>query len=116
MPEDIRTFIMKPIVLTGQCGFFSGGAHYSEGAVYLVDLDGKDLGRGFAESVGFAKTEDNKLQIFGIPATDDMLALVGNIAPRPGMLTASQAYAYLNAQQAAEKSAMYLGSRANQTR
>ncbi len=109
VPEDIRTFIMKPIVSTGQSGFFSGGAQYSEGAVYLLDPDGNDLGRGFAESVGYAKTEDNKLRIVGIPATDDMLALFGNIPVGPGMLTASQAYAYLNAKEVAEKSGMCLG-------
>jgi len=89
---DHLLFRLKPIVSTGQSGSFSGGARYSEGAAYQLDPDGKNLSRGFAESVSYAR-EDYKLRIIGIPATDGMLALFGDIAPGPGMLAAGRAYA-----------------------
>jgi predicted secreted hydrolase len=97
VPEDIRSFVMVPIVQTGQSGFFANGAQYSEGAVYLLDPSGAELGRGFAESVGYANTLVNMLRLVGLPATDDMLALFGGNPPDDGMVLASQAYAYLNA-------------------
>ena len=44
IPEDIRDFVMIPIVSGGQSGFFGNGLHYSEGAVYLKDNEGNSLG------------------------------------------------------------------------
>ncbi len=97
VPEDIRSFVMVPIVQTGQSGFFANGAQYSEGAVYLLDPSGAEIGRGFAESVGYADTLTNQLRLVGIPATDDMMTLFGGNLPDDGMVLASQAYTYLNA-------------------
>jgi predicted secreted hydrolase len=73
VPEDIRKFIMTPIVEEGQSGFFGDGLHYSEGAVYLKDYDGNSIGRGFAESTGYADTMLNRLKLAGLPATEEML-------------------------------------------
>jgi predicted secreted hydrolase len=109
VPEDIRTYTMVPIVQTGQSGFFAGGAQYSEGAVYLLDPSGADLGRGFAESVGYANTLPNLLRLVGIPASDDMLALFGPNTPDDGMLLASQAYTYLHADELKEVLDMCIG-------
>lgn len=109
VPEDIRSFVMVPIVQSGQSGFFAGGAQYSEGAVYLLDPAGADLGRGFAESVGYADTLTNLLRLVGIPATDDMIALFGGNPPDDGMVLASQAFAYLNAAELDETLGTCLG-------
>ncbi|MGB9936276.1 MAG: lipocalin-like domain-containing protein [Methanobacterium sp.] len=73
VPEDIRNFTMIPIVDCGQSGFFGNGLHYSEGAVYLKDLEGNFIGRGFAESTGYADTTLNRLKLSGLPQTDEML-------------------------------------------
>lgn len=73
VPEDIRKFIMIPIVDGGQSGFFGEGLHYSEGAVYLEDPEGNSIGRGFAESTGYADTMLNRLKLAGLPATQEML-------------------------------------------
>ena len=73
VPEDIRKFIMVPIVNGGQSGFFADGLHYSEGAVYLRDSEGNSIGRGFAESTGYADTTLNRLKLAGIPATEEIL-------------------------------------------
>lgn len=73
IPEDIRMFTMTPIVDGGQSGFFGEGLHYSEGAVYLKDHEGNSIGRGFAESTGYADTLLNRLKLAGLPATQEML-------------------------------------------
>ena len=72
VPEDIRDFVMVPIVSGGQSGFFANGLHYSEGAVYLKDLEGNLIGRGFAESTGYADPILNRLKLAGLPATEEM--------------------------------------------
>lgn len=72
VPEDIREFVMVPIVNHGQSGFFGNGLHYSEGAVYLLDGDGNSIGRGFAESTGYIDPMINRLRLAGLPATEEM--------------------------------------------
>ncbi|WP_048190791.1 lipocalin-like domain-containing protein [Methanobacterium sp. SMA-27] len=72
IPEDIQNFVMIPIVSGGQSGFFGNGLHYSEGAVYLKDNEGNSLGRGFAESTGYADPLLNRLKLAGLPATEEM--------------------------------------------
>jgi predicted secreted hydrolase len=102
VPADIRAFVMQPIVETGQSGFFANGSQYSEGAVYLLDPDGADIGRGFAESVAYAQTRDNALRLVGLPATEEMLALFGDNPPSEGLTLASQAYALLHGKELQE--------------
>lgn len=72
VPEDIRSFVMIPIVEEGQSGFFGQGLHYSEGAVYLKDHEGNSVGRGFAESTGYADTIMDRLRLSGLPETEEM--------------------------------------------
>ncbi|MGZ7050195.1 MAG: lipocalin-like domain-containing protein, partial [Methanobacterium sp.] len=67
VPDDIRNFIMIPIVQTGQSGFNASGAQYSEGAVYIKDNNGKLIGKGFAESVYYANVVKNMLHLAGLP-------------------------------------------------
>jgi predicted secreted hydrolase len=76
VPEEIRAFSMTPIVSGGQSGFFASGAQYSEGAVYLRNEAGEDIGRGFAESVQYADTLANQLRLAGLPVNDEMMALL----------------------------------------
>lgn len=66
MPADIRSFSMKQIVPVAQTNFFANGAQYNEGAVYLLDQTGKQIGRGFAEAVSYADTFDNALALAGL--------------------------------------------------
>jgi hypothetical protein len=96
VPEDIRTFTMEPIVSTGQSGFFANTAQYSEGAVYLIGPNGEDLGRGFAESTGYANTLSNMLRLVGLPTTAENMALFGANPPQPALVLASQAFVFLN--------------------
>jgi predicted secreted hydrolase len=96
VPEDIRVFTMEPIVSSGQSGFFANTVQYSEGAVYLIGPNGEDLGRGFAESTGYANTLPNMLRLIGIPATAENLELFGANPPQPALVLASQAFVFLN--------------------
>lgn len=66
MPKDIRKFSMTPIVEHGQTNYFANAAQYSEGAVYLKDPAGRDVGRGFAESVQYADTTATALALAGL--------------------------------------------------
>lgn len=65
MPKDIREFTMTQIVPEAQTNFFANASQYNEGAVYLHDRDGNDIGRGFAEAVQYADTTDNMYKLAG---------------------------------------------------
>ncbi len=52
------------------------GLQYSEGAVYLQNAQGEDVGRGFLESTGYADGRAQMLKLAGIPATPAMLGLL----------------------------------------
>lgn len=73
VPEDIREFTMEQIVPTAQTNFFANGAQYNEGAVYLYDMHGKDIGRGFAEAVAYANTTSNAYRLLGFKNNKKLL-------------------------------------------
>lgn len=76
VPAERRVVQMVPIVKTGQQGWFAMGLQYSEGAVYLQNAQGEDVGRGFLESTGYADGRAQMLKLAGIPATPAMLGLL----------------------------------------
>jgi len=76
VPEDIRNFTMTPIVQGGQTGYNASGAQYSEGGVYIKNLKGELIGKGFAESVYYANALPNMLYLAGIPYNPEMMELV----------------------------------------
>lgn len=78
MPEDIRCFSMHQIVPRGQTNFFANGAQYNEGAVYLKDSIGKDIGRGFAEAVQYADTTDNGMRLAGLDSSVELKRVLTN--------------------------------------
>ena len=84
LPADIRSFTMTPIVDSGQSVFFANGAQISEGAVRLLNRAGDDIGRGFAESVGYADTRRNMLRLAGLPESDALLDLLERKPPPLG--------------------------------
>ena len=79
VPEDIRTFTMTPIVREAQSGFFANGAQYAEGAVILRNADGREIGRGFAESVSYADTRRTAHRLAGL---DESAASIAALRPR----------------------------------
>lgn len=73
VPADIREFSMEQIVPVAQTNYFANGAQYNEGAVYLKNLDGKDIGRGFAEAVSYADTSGNAYRLMGFDHNSALL-------------------------------------------
>lgn len=93
VPADIRNFVMVPIVNVGQSGFFGSGLHYSEGAVYLKDVEGNSIGRGFAESTGYIDPIINRLKLAGLPATEEMRDKLE--IPQPSSILKFKSFLYI---------------------
>ena len=81
VPGDIAVFTMSPIVSEAQSGFFANGAQYCEGAVVLRDAQGRDVGRGFAESVAYADTRRTVHRLAGLDDSDEALAALAKPEP-----------------------------------
>lgn len=86
VPEDIRKFSMEQIVPVAQTNYFANGAQYNEGAVYLKDANGKQIGRGFAEAVSYADTTKNALRLLGITNKNEVAILQNQTASLPRRL------------------------------
>lgn len=93
LPEEIRRFTMTPIVAGGQSGYFAFGGHYSEGAVYLRDPQGRDIGRGFAESVLYADVKKMLVALAGLPDSEEVHAALEHETPT--LLEKAQSIAYI---------------------
>lgn len=76
MPEDVRSFTMEQVVPKAQTNFFANGSQYNEGAVYLKDPDGQDIGRGFAEAVQYADTTDNMYRLAGFADRPELIKIL----------------------------------------
>ncbi|HWV24802.1 MAG TPA: lipocalin-like domain-containing protein [Thermomicrobiales bacterium] len=98
IPEELRTFSMAPIVDGGQSGFFAHGIQYSEGASYVYDSEGNEIGRGFSESVNYADTVDQTLRLAGLPVDEEMISLLQ--APVPSNQLKSESINYVLKHQA----------------
>jgi predicted secreted hydrolase len=92
IPEDIRSFVMDPIVQGAQTGFFANGAQYAEGAVVLTAPGGEDLGRGFAESVVYADTLKTMHQLAGLPDSDEFIKAMSRRSVPLGLRLRNLAY------------------------
>lgn len=104
VPEGCRRFVMIPIVLTGQHGFFAAGAEYSEGAVRIESPDGKRIGSGFLENVSYADACRQNLRLAGIPDTPENAELFAKPAI-PGELKAAAAAFLMKPENAAKLAA-----------
>lgn len=72
LPEDIRKFELRQIVPVSQTNFFANGSQYNEGAVYITNPSGDDIGRGFAEAVQYADCSKNMAKLAGFDYTQDI--------------------------------------------
>jgi hypothetical protein len=92
LPEDIRSFVMDPIVHGAQSGFFANGAQYAEGAVVITSPGGDDIGRGFAESVAYADTRKTAHQLAGIPDSKEFIRAMSRRTVPLGLRLRNAAY------------------------
>jgi hypothetical protein len=102
LPADIRSFAMIPIVRGSQSTFFASGGQISEGAVRLVSHAGDDIGRGFAEAVGYANTLQNMLRLAGLPESEPILELLAGRAPPIGTRVMNALYVLAHRRQLRE--------------
>ena len=56
VPAPLRDFTVKPLIASGQMGWFGNGLQYTEGGAVVHGADGREIGRGFAEGTGWAQT------------------------------------------------------------
>lgn len=96
-----REVYLVPIVATGQQGYFAAGMQYSEGAVYLEDEAGNRIGRGFLESTGYAKSDEQALKLAGIPVNQDTLDVLKVQTLSPEQQTACGGFVLENLEQLA---------------
>ncbi len=75
LPKDIRNFEFRQIVPVAQTNYFANGSQYNEGAVYITDLEGKDIGRGFAEAVQYADCTKNMIKLAGFEYSQELYKL-----------------------------------------
>jgi predicted secreted hydrolase len=78
IPKDIREFTMTQIVPEAQTNFFANASQYNEGAVYLRDTEGNDIGRGFAEAVQYADTTNNMYALAGFGSNTRLQKILDN--------------------------------------
>lgn len=83
LPEDIRNFELHQIVPVAQTNYFANGSQYNEGAVYITDPQGKDIGRGFAEAVQYADCTENMVKLAGFDCSKDIHKLFSQSASLP---------------------------------
>lgn len=88
LPEEKKSFVLVPIVKTGQQGFFSAGMQYSEGAVY-VEKAGARIGRGFLESTGYNDSLKQTLRLAGLPETAEMIRILDTRKPSEELIRQS---------------------------
>ncbi len=93
VPSDIRRFSLDQIVPVAQTNFFANGVQYNEGAVYVKDSNGKDIGRGFAEAVQYAKPFDNMFHILGFSNKPELQKLV--LSKQDSLFGRIKSFAYM---------------------
>lgn len=81
VPDELRNVILVPLNPRGSLLFFNAGEQYQEAPVHILNPAGIRIGRGFAESVQYANTNENRLKLAGLPDTPAMLALLQAPAP-----------------------------------
>jgi predicted secreted hydrolase len=79
VPAPLREFTATPLTRTGQTGFFGHGPQYAEGGTVLRDMQGRDVGRGFAEATNWARANDNIISLAGLPLDARTRALLAPV-------------------------------------
>ncbi len=86
LPKDIRNFELHQITPVAQTNYFANGSQYNEGAVYITDPYGKDIGRGFAEAVQYADCTKNMIKLAGFEYSKELHGLFSQGASLPRKL------------------------------
>ena len=99
LPQRLKAFTLEPLIATGQSGFFGTGLQYTEGGAIARDLDGVEIGRGFAEGTNWAHTADTVVRAAGLAPGEQTRALLDPVPASSQLLAESAAYVKANAQE-----------------
>jgi hypothetical protein len=69
---------------------------YTEGGAVIRNMEGEEIGRGFAEGTNWAHTTDTVLSAAGLPANDQNRALLTPVIPSELLVIESGVYCELN--------------------
>ncbi|WP_167089127.1 carotenoid 1,2-hydratase [Massilia frigida] len=92
LPAHLIEFTLKPLIASGQTGFFGTGLQYTEGGAVIHDLAGKEIGRGFAEGTNWAHSAASVVSLAGLPVSDETLELLTPVSPSAELKAESGAY------------------------
>ncbi|HEU4561470.1 MAG TPA: lipocalin-like domain-containing protein [Longimicrobium sp.] len=71
LPAPLRDITARPLIASGQMGWFGNGLQYTEGGAVVHGADGREIGRGFAEGTGWAHSNDTAITLAGLPLNDE---------------------------------------------
>ena len=75
VPENLRKLEARAICDDANALQFANGARYVEAAIDYFGADGKPVGTGYAEAVGYLNPLVTRLSLAGLPTTPEMQAL-----------------------------------------
>jgi hypothetical protein len=76
IPDALKMFIVKPLIESGQAGFFGNGLQYIEGGTVVSDSFGNEIGRGFAEGTNWANCNKGIVELAGLPVNEETLGFL----------------------------------------
>jgi predicted secreted hydrolase len=74
IPNALKSFIVTPLIASGQSGFFSMGLEYIEGGAVITNTSGEEIGRGFAEGTNWANCFKGVAKLSGQPVNAKTLS------------------------------------------
>ncbi|WP_164558092.1 ATP-binding protein [Massilia atriviolacea] len=92
LPQRLTVFTMKPLIASGQTGFFGTGLQYTEGGAVIHDPAGVEMGRGFAEGTNWAHSAATVLRLAGLPVNEETGQLLIPVPPSRALIEQSQTY------------------------
>ena len=92
LPQRLRVFTLTPLIASGQTGFFATGLQYTEGGAIILDPEGVEIGRGFAEGTNWAHSPDTVITAAGLSVNDQTRALLTPVDPSEELFKESLTY------------------------
>jgi len=100
VPQNLRKLEARAICDDANALQFANGARYVEAAVDYFGADGKAVGTGYAEAVGYLNATVTRLNLAGLPTTPEVQALFKEEPVTPALWLESFLYMLSPASQA----------------
>lgn len=99
VPVPLRDFTVRPLIASGQMGWFGNGLQYTEGGAVVHDVAGREIGRGFTEGTGWAHTPDTVIALARLPVDEGTRALLTPAPVSPWLRVLSFVYTLVRSAQ-----------------